>query len=117
MSTHKTIDYLELPARDLPATKNFFREVFNWEFTDYGNEYTSFESDSMTGGFYQSDLHSTTENGATLIVFYSKDLETTQQEVEEAGGTITKPVFSFPGGRRFHFTGPSGNEFAVWTDK
>ncbi|MDZ7715336.1 MAG: VOC family protein [Balneolaceae bacterium] len=117
MSKHKTIDYLELPASDIPTTKRFFKEVFDWTFTDYGTEYTSFESEGMTGGFYQSDLHSSTENGAALIIFYSSDLEATQKQVKEAGGTIVKPVFSFPGGRRFHFTEPSGNEFAVWSDK
>ena len=117
MSKHETIDYLELPAENIPATKAFFKEVFGWKFTDYGEEYTSFESKNTTGGFYQSDLHSSTENGATLIVFYSNDLEATQQKVEDAGGSIVKPVFSFPGGRRFHFTEPSGNELAVWSDK
>lgn len=117
MSTHQTINYLELPAKDIPATKTFFEDVFGWTFTDYGDEYTSFESATMQGGFYQSDLHSSTENGAALIIFYSEDLEATQQKVEEAGGTIIKPVFSFPGGRRFHFSEPSGNEFAVWSDK
>lgn len=117
MSIHETIDYLELPSKNIPATKTFFEEVFGWKFTDYGDEYTSFESKGMTGGFYQSDLHSTTENGATLIVFYSDDLKATQQKIEDAGGMIIKPVFSFPGGHRFHFAEPSGNEFAVWSDK
>lgn len=117
MSKNETITYLELPAIDIPATKAFFEEVFNWTFSDYGEEYTAFTEDRLEGGFYQSDKKSSTENGATLIVFYSDDLETTQKKIKKAGGRIIKPTFSFPGGRRFHFTEPSGNEFSVWSDK
>lgn len=117
MSKHETINYLELPAVDLPATKAFFEEVFNWSFTDYGDEYTAFAEDRFEGGFYKSDKQSSTENGATLIIFYSDDLESTQKKIKDAGGRIIKPTFSFPGGRRFHFTEPSGNELSVWSDK
>lgn len=116
MNKHESINYLELPASDIPATKKFFEEVFNWSFRDYGDEYTAFTEDRLEGGFYKSTNRSSTENGATLIVLYSSDLEATQKKVEEAGGKIIKPIFSFPGGRRFHFTEPSGNELAVWSD-
>lgn len=117
MDKHETITYLELPAIDIPATKGFFEEVFNWTFSDYGEEYTAFTEDRLEGGFYKSDKKSSTENGATLIIFYSDDLESTQKKIKKAGGRIIKPTFSFPGGRRFHFKEPSGNEFSVWSDK
>lgn len=114
MNQHEKINYVELPAKDLAATKAFFESVFGWSFTDYGPEYTSFENQGLNGGFFQSDLASSTEKGAALIVFYSDQLEATLAKVEKAGGSILKPIYSFPGGRRFHFTEPSGNEFAVW---
>jgi len=116
MNQHEKINYVEFPAKDLAATKAFFESVFSWSFTDYGPEYTAFENQGMDGGFFQSDLASSTERGAALIVFYSNQLEATLAKVEKAGGSIIKPIFSFPGGRRFHFTEPSGNEFAVWSE-
>jgi len=114
MNLHEKINYVELPAKDLAATKAFFESVFGWSFTDYGPEYTAFENQGLDGGFFQSDLASSTEKGAALIVFYSNQLEATLAKVEKAGGSILRPIFSFPGGRRFHFAEPSGNEFAVW---
>jgi len=117
MNEHEKINYVEFPAIDIVATKVFFKQVFGWSFEDYGTDYTTFLDQGLNGGFYKSVLHSTTGNGAALVVFYSKDLEATQEKVERAGGVITKPVFAFPGGSRFHFTEPSGNEFAVWSDK
>jgi len=114
MNLHEKINYVELPAKDLAATKAFFESVFGWSFTDYGPDYTAFENQGLDGGFFQSDLASSTEKGAALIVFYSNQLEATLAKVEKAGGSILRPIFSFPGGRRFHFTEPSGNEFAVW---
>lgn len=117
MSNQETINYLEFPAIDIPSTKAFFEEVFNWSFTDYGDEYTAFSEERLEGGFYQSDKKSSTENGAALIIFYSDDLEASEKKIRKAGGRIIKPIFSFPGGRRFHFTEPSGNELSVWSDK
>lgn len=117
MSNQEKINYIELPAIDIPATKTFFEEVFNWTFTDYGDEYTAFSEERLEGGFYQSDKKSSTENGAALIIFYSDDLESSERKIRKAGGRIIKPIFSFPGGRRFHFTEPSGNELSVWSDK
>ena len=114
MNLHEKINYVELPAKDLAATKAFFESVFGWSFVDYGPEYTAFENQGLDGGFFKSDLVSSTEKGAALIVFYSNQLEATLAKVEKAGGSILKPIYSFPGGRRFHFTEPSGNEFAVW---
>jgi len=114
MNLHEKINYVEFPAKDLTGTKAFFESVFGWSFTDYGPEYTAFENQGLDGGFFQSDLASSTEKGAALIVFYSDQLEATLAKVEKAGGSILRPIYSFPGDRRFHFTEPSGNEFAVW---
>lgn len=117
MQQHEKIDYVEFPATDLEATKSFFTKAFGWKFTDYGPEYSSFANEGINGGVFKSKKKATTETGSTLIIFYSEDLEGTQRKVEDAGGKIIKQTYSFPGGRRFHFTEPSGNEFAVWSDK
>jgi predicted enzyme related to lactoylglutathione lyase len=117
MNEHEKINYVEFSASDLSATKRFFESAFNWTFQDFGPEYTAFSNEGLDGGFFLSDRCSKTENGGALIVFYSANLEDTQQKVEAAGGTIARAIFSFPGGRRFHFEEPSGNEFAVWSDK
>ncbi|WP_232359887.1 VOC family protein [Paraneptunicella aestuarii] len=111
---HEKLDYVEFPARDIPATKAFFEQVFNWQFTDYGPDYTAFGNQGLDGGFFKSDQHSSQANGGALLVFFSDKIEDTQSKVEQFGGAVTKPIFDFPGGRRFHFTEPSGNEFAVW---
>ena len=114
---HEKIDYVEFPAKDIAATKEFFSTVFGWSFVDYGPDYTSFANEGLNGGFYKSELNCSSEKGSALIVFYSRKLEKTQEKIEAAGGAIIKPIFSFPGGRRFHFADPSGNEYAVWSDK
>ncbi|EGG99319.1 Glyoxalase family protein [gamma proteobacterium IMCC2047] len=116
MKAHEKINYLEFPASKLSATKAFFTNVFGWAFTDYGPDYSAFSEASVDGGFYRADLASQTQHGAALVVFYSEQLETTQEKICAAGGLIIKPIFEFPGGRRFHFSEPSGNEFAVWSD-
>jgi len=116
MNEHEKINYVEFPSKDLQATKTFFTSVFGWSFVDYGPEYAAFSNAGIDGGFYKSDLTATTANGGALIVFYSKDLENTQVKIEDAGGSIIKPVFLFPGGRRFHFCDPNGNEYAAWSD-
>ena len=116
MNEHGKINYVEFPAKDLEATKIFFTKAFDWSFVDYGPEYTAFSGVGLNGGFFKSDQSSLTSNGAALLVFYSNDLGSTFTKVQESGGKIIKPIFSFPGGNRFHFTEPSGNEFAVWSD-
>jgi uncharacterized protein len=108
------IDYIELPATDLPATKAFYAEVFGWTFTDYGPEYVSFADGDMEGGFAKVDSN---RAGGPLVILYSSALEETEASVLRGGGNISKPIFSFPGGRRFHFLDPNGNELAVWSDK
>ena len=117
INAHEAINYLEIPTRDLTVTKEFFKLVFNWSFEDFGPEYSAFSDHGIKGGFFKSELTSSSKNGAALIVFYSNNLEYTQSKIENANGKIIESVFSFPGGRRFHFTEPSGNEFAVWSDK
>ena len=96
---HEKINYVEFPASDLPATKAFFEKAFGWTFTDYGDEYTAFSDEGLDGGFFQSDLKSSTSNGAALVVFYSNDLEMTLVKVHDAGGKVVRPIFPFPGGR------------------
>ena len=116
MKIHEKINYVEFPAINLNETKFFFTRAFGWSFEDFGPEYAAFSNQGLDGGFFLSEHRSLSENGAALIVFYSEDLETTLSKIEDNGGVIIKPIFSFPGGRRFHFTEPSGNEFAVWSD-
>lgn len=113
------INYVEFAARDLVATKSFFSAVFQWQFTDYGPEYSAFSAQSagLDGGFFAAPLASKTESGGALVVFYSEALEAILNKITEHGGKIVKEIFEFPGGRRFHFQEPSGNEFAVWSDK
>lgn len=117
MSDHEKINYVEFPSRNLSATKVFFQQAFGWAFVDYGPEYTAFSNQGLDGGFYQADMQSQVSQGAALIVLFSESLEATQAKVEDAGGIISTPIFEFPGGRRFHFTEPSGNEMAVWSDR
>ena len=117
MNEHEKLNYVEFPCNDLAATKSFFQDAFGWSFVDYGPAYSAFTGEGLDGGFFQSDQAALTSNGSALLVFYSRKLEATQAKVESAGGTIIKPIFSFPGGRRFQFTEPSGNEFAVWSDQ
>ncbi len=118
MNTHHSINYIEIPAKDLVATKAFFTQVFAWSFTDYGPDYCSFSRNEagVDGGFFTSEDTVTTAAGSVLVVLYSSELEVTQSAVESAGGKILKEIFSFPGGRRFHFTDPNGNEYAVWSE-
>ncbi len=106
------IFYVEFPAADLPATKQFYNQVFGWSFQDYGPEYVAFEDGQLSGGFYQA---AGVQARLPLVVLWADKLEATQAAVEAAGGLISTPIFAFPGGRRFHFTDPNGNELAVCT--
>ncbi len=110
------LNYVEFPAKDISATKVFFEQAFCWSFTDYGDDYTAFSGQGLDGGFYLSDKVSSSDTGAALLVFYSDDIHLTQRQVIEAGGVIIRDIFEFPGGCRFHFSEPSGNEFAVWSE-
>lgn len=107
------MDYIEFPAGNIEATKRFYNAVFGWSFTDYGPNYTSFHDGRLAGGFTMS---AKPVRGGPLVVLYAKSLEDTQRKVVEAGGTIVVETFEFPGGRRFHFADPNGNELAVWSE-
>lgn len=110
------IDYVELPARDLEAVKRFFSDAFGWSFVEYGPDYVAIENAGLDGGFFRSERVATTDAGSVLVVLYASDLEEARASVQAAGGRIVRDVFSFPGGRRFHFSDPNGNEYAVWTE-
>ena len=116
MKEHEKINYVEFPAKDIAKAKAFFTTVFGWTFEDFGPEYTAFSNQGLDGGFFQSDRNVSAANGSALIVFYSARLEQTMARIEEAGGSILQPIFEFPGGRRFHFADPNGNEYAVWSE-
>ena len=106
------IDYVEFPATALPATRAFYETAFGWAFTDYGLSYIAFD-EGLDGGF-QADP--TDRRPLPLVVLYAHDLEAMEARVRAAGAQITHPIYSFPGGRRFHFRDPSGTELAVWSE-
>jgi predicted enzyme related to lactoylglutathione lyase len=107
------IDYIELPMRDRERTKEFYSAVFEWKFEDYGPDYTSFVDGRLSGGF-TNERPSPAEG--ILLVIYAGNLSAVAKKIKAAGGTIVKEAFSFPGGHRFHFADPNGNELAVWSE-
>lgn len=109
---HEQIQYIEFLSQNLQQIKNFYSACFSWTFTDYGPNYTAFEGEYIDGGFTLG----ISVKGSILIILYSKDLERTIEKVIKAGGIISKEIFSFPGGRRFQFIDPDGNELAVWSE-
>lgn len=117
MTQHEKINYIEFPSKNIALTKSFFATAFDWTFEDYGPDYTAFSNVGIDGGFFTSDQVVSASQGSALVVFYSEQLEQTQSKIEQAGGSIVQEIFSFPGGRRFHFADPNGNEYAVWSDK
>mgnify|MGYP002641935340 CR=1 FL=1 len=108
------INYVEFKAKDLESIKEFYSKSFKWSFTDYGPTYMAFFESGLEGGFekYEDEII----NGA-LVILYHKDLDLIKDIIIESNGKISKDIFSFPGGRRFHFIDPAGNELAVWSDK
>ena len=115
MHTHHEIDYIEILVRDTEASKRFYGAAFGWTFTDYGPDYVAIRGrDREQGGLRKADA---VPKGGPLVVLYSADLEATHAAVKAAGGRIVQEIFSFPGGRRFQFEDPSGNELAVWSDR
>ncbi|MFL0804027.1 MAG: VOC family protein [Agarilytica sp.] len=117
MPENKQINYVEFAAKDLAASQAFFEKAFGWQFQSWGDDYLSFSHAGLDGGFYRSEKYNDCEAGGALIVLYASELEATLAEVRAAKGKISKEIFPFPGGRRFHFIEPSGNELAVWSDK
>jgi len=110
----KRIDYIEFPATDIARTRTFYETVFGWKFEDYGPDYTSFADGRIAGGFYKAEAAG--PGPGALVVIYGADLAALEASVTKAGGRIVKPVFEFPGGRRFHFEDPGGNQLAVWSE-
>ena len=109
----RRIDYIEFPATDIPATKRFYETVLGWKFTDYGPDYTSFDDGRLSGGF---TTRAAVNTPGPLVVLYAVDLRGVQGRVVSAGGEVTQDIYEFPGGKRFHFRDPSGNELAVWSE-
>ncbi|EOV9410071.1 VOC family protein [Vibrio parahaemolyticus] len=116
MNQHEKLNYVEFGATDPESTKAFFTSAFGWDFVDYGSEYTAFSNQGLDGGFYKSESCSQTKTDGVLLVFYSSDIDATLTKVMKCAAEIVKPIFEFPGGCRFHFLEPSGNEFAVWSE-
>lgn len=108
------IDYLEFKAKDLNAIKSFYENIFKWQFQDYGPDYIAFSNSGIQGGFERSN--DAVMNGV-LVVLYHSNLAKTKAAIVNSKGIISREIFSFPGGRRFHFIDPGGNELAVWSDK
>jgi len=117
MASNLKINYIEFPAKDLDAVKKFYADTFGWTFQDYGPEYCAFNDGQFDGGFFKADARSSQAEGATLVVLFADDLEAALEKVTANNGTIIREIFTFPGGRRFHFTDPNGNELAIWSDK
>jgi len=115
MSNHHHFNYIELPTTDMAAMKAFYTAAFGWDYVDYGPTYAAITGAGVDGGFDGASDRNPSDQG-TLVVLYSDDLEITEEVVKASGGSITVPIFSFPGGRRFHFKDPSGNELAVYAD-
>lgn len=111
----RKIDYVELNVQDIERAKTFYGDAFGWTFTDYGPDYCEFQDGRLTGGFARS--HTVTSKGGALVILFADDLDDVLASVEKAGGHISRPIFPFPGGRRFHFVDPEGYELGVWSDK
>ncbi len=107
------INYIEFKAKDLELIKQFYSAAFGWQFTDYGPGYTAFSESGIDGGFEKTEEEII---NSALVVLYHKDLEGIREKVIQSGGIISIDIFSFPGGRRFQFLDPSGNELAVWSE-
>jgi predicted enzyme related to lactoylglutathione lyase len=109
----RRIDYIELPARDMAASKRFYASVFGWKYQDWGPDYADTSDGRLSSGLNASDQG---RIAAPLVVVYASDLEAALERVRAAGGKIVREIFSFPGGRRFHFADPAGNELAIWSE-
>ena len=113
---HHEIDYIEFGVTDMADARRFYAAAFDWEFNDYGPDYTGIRK-RQGGEIGGLRLQAAVTTGGPLVIIYTEDLETTLARVREAGGRITQEIFEFPGGRRFHFQDPSGNELAVWAKR
>ncbi len=116
MKRERGLDYVEFASHDPAASRRFFEQVFGWRFEDYGPDYTAFDDGNMQGGFFRG-APATTAAGAPLLVLYAAQLSPLLAAVLAHGGSLSKPEFAFPGGRRFQFIEPGGNELAVWSER
>lgn len=109
------IDYIEIYVTDMDRAKTFYSTAFGWALTEYAPSYVGFvdraRGDREAGGLCLVEKVSV---GGPLVILYSADLEKSQSAVKAAGGEIAKPIYAFPGGRRFEFLDPSGNRLGVW---
>jgi predicted enzyme related to lactoylglutathione lyase len=116
-SKTNTIDFVEFPAKsvaEIGSAKAFYSEVFGWAFRDWGDDYIDTQSAGVGTGFNADSSH---RPAKPLVVIYAADLDAALAKVTEAGGEVTREIFAFPGGRRFHFRDPLGNELAVWSNR
>lgn len=114
MAAENQINYIEIPVADMQQASEFLARMFGWQFQHWGDDYYSFNDGHIDGGLSKSDKPASA--AGVLLVFYSNDLERDVQRVKDLGGTISEDIFSFPGGRRFHFFDPSGNQYAMWSE-
>jgi len=114
MRPENRIDYVEIPVTDVARARVFFEAMFGWTFQAWGDDYLSFSDGRLDGGIRKADEPAPATG--VLLVFYSDNLERDVERVTELGGTISQDIFSFPGGRRFHFIDPVGTEFAIWSE-
>jgi len=105
------IDYIEFETEQFEQSKAFFEKAFGWSYVDYGPDYSEIRDAGVTGGLSRTD-----SRVEPLVILKADDLDAALAEVEKAGGEIVAPIFSFPGGRRFHFKEPGGNVLAVWAE-
>ena len=112
-----SIDYIEMPSSDLAATKAFFAALWGWKFQDYGPDYIAVDDGRIAGGFFRAQETWPSTAACPLVIFYTAELEMSRADVVRLGGEMTRDIFEFPGGRRFHFRAPGTGEFAVWSDK
>lgn len=110
----RRIDYIEFAVSNIKRSREFYGKAFGWTFKDYGPAYCEFSDGRLTGGFAKG---SPVTPGGPLVILFADNLTDAQQRLEDAGAKIAKPIFTFPGGRRFHFVDPDGYELAVWSDK
>jgi predicted enzyme related to lactoylglutathione lyase len=112
MRAERQIDYIEIPVTDPAKARDFFAALMGWEFKEWGPDYISFRDGRLDGGFRRCDGPPPADS--VLLVFFSEDLERDRERVVELGASISQDIFEFPGGRRFHFVDPLGNEYAIW---
>ena len=115
MRAENRIDYVEIPVTDIKKARAFFESMFGWSFQEWGDDYLSFNDGQLDGGMRSAEK--AIPDDTVLLVFYSEDLERDRGRVQELGASISEDIFEFPGGRRFHFIDPVGNQFAIWSDK